>query len=254
LSFEDDLPNVGARPLPSQFVRSLITINPKLSASCNALSSDSMALYVIRNKIMRELSNWLVSALALCCGLMAGERAIGATLVSNFDNFTLNQLYASWADPNITTITSGPLSYTVSSVGYGSGYFDINPQINAAGETEIALDVTVSAASSLPGVILALVDGDGTFEDYRWYALTDGTHILTKTIAMPTSHVAAGSVPGLDLSTLDFFHIQVDGGGNGGRYSVSFNNLDLTTVPEPTSFALAAGGSLGIMCLRRRTA
>ena len=45
LSFEDDLPNVGARPLPSQFVRLMITINPKLSASCYALPKDTMALY-----------------------------------------------------------------------------------------------------------------------------------------------------------------------------------------------------------------
>lgn len=116
------------------------------------------------------------------------------------------------------------------------------------------MDVTVDPLSSLPGVILALVDGDGTLQNYAWYGLADGNHLLTKTIGMTSFGGDPGTIPGMDLSTLDFFHIQVDGGGSGARYSVSYNNLELRTVPEPTSFALATGGLLGMMCLRRRSA
>ena len=190
----------------------------------------------------------LTLAIAICSGCITGATAISATLISEYDNFNLSGMYQSWADPALTTITSGPTRYKGQSVGFGGGYFDLNPQINAAGETEIALDVTVDAASSLPGVILALVDGDGTLQNYAWYALSDGDHLLTKTIGMTSFGGEPGSIPGLNLSTLDFFHIQVDG----TRYSVSFNNLELTQVPEPASCLLAAGGLIGVLSMRRK--
>lgn len=57
-----------------------------------------------------------------------------------------------------------------------------------------------------------------------------------------------GSIPGMELSTLDCFHIQVDG----TRYTVSFNNLELTQVPEPASFLFAAGGLIVALSMRPR--
>jgi hypothetical protein len=174
------------------------------------------------------------------------QSANAATLIQSFDNFNLSGTYERWADGNFTTLTSGAESYTVESRGFGGGFFDINPTINAAGETQIALDVTVDAAGTLPGVILALVDADGTLQNYAWYSLTDGAHLLTQTIGVTSFGGDPGTIPGMDLSKLDFFHIQVDGQQ---PYKVSFNNLELTKpVPEPSAFSLLVIG----WCVARR--
>jgi hypothetical protein len=189
--------------------------------------------------------------LPICCGVLPGPvKAHAATVVQTFDDFNLSGTYQRWADANFTTITSGPESYTVASAGFGGGFFDLNPPVDASGETAIALDVTVAAAGTLPGVVLALVDLDGTLENYAWFALADGRQVLTKTIGMTSFGGEPGSVPGLDVSKLDFFHIQVDGQQ---PYTVSYNNLELThPVPEPGACALLALG--GMLVVRRRKA
>lgn len=188
-----------------------------------------------------------IAAAGLGIGVFTRSTAVGATLVSDYNQFNLSGMYGSWGNPGVTTITSGPTSFTVESSGFGGGFFDIDPQIDATGETRIELHVTIGPGSSLPGVVLALVDGDGTLQNYAWYALVDGDHLLTKTIGDTTFGGEPGSIPGMDLSTLDFFHIQVDGGP---AYRVSFNNLELT--PEPASCALLAVGLIGVVSGRQR--
>jgi len=63
---------------------------------------------------------------------------------------------------------------------------------------------------------------------------------LTMPVNSPTYISSAGSTPGLDLSNLDFFHLQDDPGGYGGTYTISFENLAVTGVPEPSSAVLLA--------------
>jgi MYXO-CTERM domain-containing protein len=196
---------------------------------------------------MRKRTHRLLATTVFCFAALAETTAVADTLITEFENFNLTGTYEAWTNPTLTTITSGPMDFTVASRGFGGGYFDINPQINAAGETLIQLSVTVDAASSLPGVILALVDGDGTLHNYAWYGLADGNHILTKTIGQTSFGGEPGSVPGLDVSTMDFFHIQVDGGA---PYRVSYNTLKL--VPEPSATTLAAIGLVGLTLGRRR--
>lgn len=53
-------------------------------------------------------------------------------------------------------------------------------------------------------------------------------------LSSPTSTTSQGSVPGLDLSTLDFFHIQDDPGAYSGTYTIIFDNLRLTGAPRPS--------------------
>ena len=187
---------------------------------------------------------------AVCVTVMASCSVFGATLVEDYDSFHLTGTYGNWSNAGLTAFTSGPESYTVQSSGFGGGFFDLNPPINALGETQIELSVTVDASGSLPGVILALVDGDGTLQNYAWYAIPDGEHLLTKTVGMTSFGGEPGSTPGLDLSNLDFFHIQVDGAS---PYRVGFNNLQVTQVPEPTSFTLfGLSFVVGIFARRHR--
>lgn len=188
-------------------------------------------------------------ALGLGVALACITPAVAATTISTFDNFNLDGLFA-WSD---ATVLSTSTNYQITDFGYGSGYKDINPNINAFGETMIELTVTLSGpgGSGSLGPIVSLVDGDGTFVNYAWYGQTHGTHVLTADLSSG-SGLGSGSVPGLDLSTLDFFHLQLDPSGYAGQYTVAFENLRLTGIPEPSAFALVAVGGALLVARRRR--
>ena len=151
------------------------------------------------------------------------------TTLAVFDeNFHLDGLFA-WSD---AVVVSTPNGYSITDTNYGSGYKDINPNIDASGETNIELTVTISAPSAAPGApasgpIVSLVDQDGTFVNYAWYGQTIGTHVLNAPLSSGTG-MGSGSVPGLDLSRLDFFHLQNDPGAYHGQYTIVFQKLRLT--------------------------
>lgn len=159
--------------------------------------------------------------------------AVAETVISTFDDFNLDGLFA-WADAQVD---SGPDSYTITDSGYGSGFKNINPNLDATGETTIELTVTLSgdAAPGAPvsGPIVSLVDADGTFYNYAWYGRSVGRRILKADLNAPTSISNAGSIPGLDLSRLDFFHLQDDPGAYKGTYSITFEHLRLIGAPAP---------------------
>lgn len=99
------------------------------------------------------------------------------------------------------------------------------------------------AADGQLGPIVSLVDGDGTFINFPWYGQTLGSHVLTADL---TTH------PDLNLATLDFFHLQLDPSGYGGSYTVEWQNMRITTVPEPSVVALLGLGVAGFVIARRR--
>jgi len=206
---------------------------------------------------MKQQKRWLTSALALAGSLALVSPAMADANITTFDNFVSDALYPSWALPS-ATIVSGPTAYSVTAIGYGSNYKYIGaPVINGAGNTHLELSVTLGgpvAADGHLGPIIGLIDGDGTHVNYAWYGQLLGSHILTLPVGSPTWTAAAGGTPGLDLSTLTHMHMQLDPGGFGssGAYTVSFENLRLITVPEPSSLALAGIGAAVLAFARRR--
>jgi hypothetical protein len=197
----------------------------------------------------------LANAIALVSTLAIASPALANTTITTFDNFTSDALYASWGSG---TIVSGPTSYSVTATGYGSNYKYIGGfGINGLGNTTIELSLTLSgplAADGQLGPIVELIDGDGTDVTFAWYGQNLGSLVLTKAIDSPSWTGAAGSVPGLDLSTLTHMHMQLDPGGFGtqGAYTVEWQNLSLTGVPEPSAFAMLALGAGGFFLARRR--
>lgn len=198
---------------------------------------------------------------ALCAALGACALLVGAakadTTITTFDNFTSDDLYASWVSPP-STIVSGPTSYSVTATGYGSNYKYIGfPVITGAGNTDIELTVTLSGppeADGQLGPIVELIDGDGTDYNFAWYGQTLGSHVLTLPVESPTWANSPGSTPGLDLDTLTHMHMQLDPGGFGtsGVYTVEWQNLSLiNTIPEPSAVLLLASGC-GLICGMRR--
>lgn len=195
---------------------------------------------------------------ALGSMLLSGVAQADA-LITNFDGFASDALYSSWSSP-MSTVVSGPTSYSISATGYGSNYKYIGfPEIIGAGNTTIELSVNLSgpqAANGELGPIVGLIDGDGTHVNFAWYGQTLGSHVLTMAVDSPTWTAAAGTTPGLNLNTLTHMHMQLDPGGFGttGQYTVEWQNLQLTgAVPEPASLTLAAcAAGLMLGCRRHR--
>jgi hypothetical protein len=204
---------------------------------------------------MKQQIRWFTSVLALAGSLAIVSRAMADATITTFDSFTSDALYASWAS---ATIGSGPTAYAITATGYGSNYKYIGePVINGVGNTHLELKVTLSGpgpADGQLGPIISLVDGDGTYANYAWFGQTLGSHTLTMAVDSPSWFSSAGTTPGLDLSTLMHMHMQLDPGGFGtsGAYTVSFENLSLITVPEPSSLALFGLGAIGFAVMRRR--
>jgi len=137
-----------------------------------------------------------------------GPEAYAATPVTTFDNFNLSGTYGSWSN---ATITSGPTTYRVRATGgFGGGYYDINPNVSLAGGLLIQLKITLGPDCDPGGVLCSLVDEDITEHRWSWFGLEPGN---SYTLIADLAHgdtVNAGSIPGLDLAQISFFHIQAD--------------------------------------------
>jgi len=175
----------------------------------------------------------LIKAVAIG-GFIMANAAMADTTVSTFDDFSLDGLFGSWGTANILSLPTG---YQITSTGFGSGFKNISPNLNASGETKIELTITLSGSGSLnspiSGPIVSLVDSDGTFVNYAWYGQTAGRKVLIANLDAPTSISNGGTVSGLDLGNLDFFHLQDDPGSYNGQYTITFEHLRLTGAPRP---------------------
>lgn len=183
---------------------------------------------------------------AASLGLMLLGTARADVIISTFDNFTSDALYASWTT---ATIVSGPTAYTITASGYGSNWKYLGT-IDGTGYDTVQLTVTLSGGGDgFLGPIVTLKDADGTAYHYAWYGRTLGSHVLTRPVNQP-SWTEPGGIPGLDLATLTHLHLQLDPGGYTGTYTVSFEDLRL--IPEPSALALLLWGGLGLVWSRCR--
>jgi hypothetical protein len=192
-------------------------------------------------------------AIAALVSLAATTSA--ATLIEDFDNFTLGGPYGVWADPT-SVLTSGPTSFHVETLGgWGGGWSVLDAVVDASGENAFELDVTFGSANQTPVIVLGIEDADGTFMNYQWWGLpVVGSLTLVSTTAPNSWESQAGSTPGLDFGAIAAFHIQGDGNDASGNPTlpadIYFENLAAT--PEPTSLAVLGLGVLA--ALRRRGA
>ena len=185
----------------------------------------------------KHTSRLVIFAMALA-GSSLPSSGQAETILTMFDNFNLDGVFSSWVSATIDSQANG---YSITASGYGSGYKALTPNIDATGETNIELTVSVTGAGSpgspVSGPIVSLVDADGTFYNYAWYGQPQGTHVLRASLSAPTFTSPGGSVPGLDISKLAFFHLQDDPGAFSGQYTITFQLLRLAGAPAPSIIA-----------------
>ncbi|RIK77617.1 MAG: hypothetical protein DCC67_12405, partial [Planctomycetota bacterium] len=129
--------------------------------------------------MMQKLVSQLAWVAVVAAALGVGGTAGAETLITDFNNFTSDALYPSWALPS-STVVSGPSSYSITATGYGSNYKYIGfPVINGAGNLYLEIAVGLGGppeADGHLGPIVGLIDGDGTHHNYAWYGQNLGNH------------------------------------------------------------------------------
>jgi len=186
----------------------------------------------------------------LAAGLLGGNYARADVQLVSFHNFTADEMYGSWP---AAKVVSGETNYVITATGYGSNYKYLGnpPGGDVTGCTNLQLKVTLSGpprADGQLGVLVNLVDGDGTEFVYAWYGQKLGYHVLTMPVDFPSRTNAVGSVSGLDLTSITHLHLQLDPGqlGTNDAYTVSWEDLSLVGSAKTnriTPVAIAAPAS-----------
>jgi hypothetical protein len=184
------------------------------------------------------------------------------------DNILPSASYAAWSTATFTPVANG-LEVTWPG-GYGSGYFAVAPsqlQTLNVNDTLATLVLTVNNATNNPGdvgsgywlgVPFIINDNAGAYT-YGGYAgqfgytgggtATWNGNTLTQTVPLDPAQIAAIQ---LGNDTVYGFNLQLDPAvWPGGAPDITFQSLTLSSVPEPSTFALV-GAAAACLLYRRR--
>jgi hypothetical protein len=192
-------------------------------------------------------------AMSIVASMLYTAPAAGQATLSDFSSFSLTGTYEVWST---AVFTSGATDFRLQSAGdFGGGWKDLPAPVNASGAVSLDLILDVNQANVASLMNIVLIDGDGTERVYRFSGLSVGAdQTFSKDLSDFLQDNLPGSTPGLNLADLRTFHLQgtFSNGNPGQLMDLTFDNLSLSAIPEPTSLMLAGAGLLGAVAIRRR--
>ena len=219
---------------------------------------------------MKQHQKWFAIALAAAGGLAIASPMRAETVIatlSDFHNFYLTSVYGNWEYrefppyPDFPPIIM-PNPLEVRAAGYGSGQYVFPAPVNATGANAFLFTFTINTPMAYP-------DGSGIWVGPN-LDISDGTHMVhmmglpnwlnygpyvgpgTYTLTGPLTDQFGGA--DLDVSTITSFNLEFDPAeyGASAPYDITYNNLEMIYVPEPTTLALFASSAAGLLIARRR--
>ena len=177
---------------------------------------------------------------AIAWGVVAGQ-ARADVLINSFSNFTPSGQYVSWTP---ATFTSGPDDFTVAATNSGGAFYTIPGGIHATLEDRLEVKFDVNASDVAHVFNVVLIDGDGTERVFRYGNLPIGAdQTLTRSLLVNDEATGwlqdnqPGTTAGLDITNITTFHLQGTF-ASASALNLTFDNLALLGVPEPTSLVL----------------
>ncbi len=153
--------------------------------------------------------------------------SLSPVLLSDFSSFNLTGTYNQFG---AGTFTSGATDWTVQANDFGGGWFDFPGTIDATGRTDLEIQLDVNPGNIADIFNIVLFDADGTQRVFRFLDLVVGDNqTLTINLDDFFQDNAPGTIAGLDLSTIDLFHIQgtFANGDPGLLLDLTIDNLEL---------------------------
>jgi hypothetical protein len=190
-----------------------------------------------------------IAAIAVTgAGLMLASTASAAVQVTSYDSpFVIGSRYGAFS--GVGTITQEATGVRAQATGFGGFFHDLPAlSVNGTGMTAIKFDFTVVSGDA-PPIVAVLGDTDFTEIGFRFFSSGPGTYSVTLPLGPVGTEVpnvgnvflgGPGAIEGLNLEDIDYIHTQIDAHGSAVPYNVSFDNVSLVAVPEPTSLAVLA--------------
>lgn len=209
---------------------------------------------------MKQNSKYFLAALAVASSFVVANSATAQTITGTPYMSNLNPATPSytgfWSTP-LTTITSTPMGLDFNAPG-GTGSFStmyypiplgqqttLNPL-----DTQVTFTFLWNSGNAVAGVnvLFALDDSMGGVNYYGTGYNVPAPGLNSYTFPLQAdnlAHVAAGAV----INGLNF---QIDPANVSGNYDITYSSITLSQVPEPTTMALFAIGTVGLLAVRRR--